>query len=375
MAAGVKEQLKTWKDKVAAGPLPSLVVLVSESGTVLDRARDTLLDEALPPAARALNRQSFPGAGSSPSAWLVAVRSAPMMAKRRLVAITDADSWLSEDPPWSEGEEQAFAKFAKTSSPSRGILLLTGTAFSRNGPVAKLAQEHGWLVSFDVETKGHGIEELVTQIFRQRKVSIDQDAVDSLIDALGASLDTLQPEIEKLAAFAGPGGHISRHDIVDMVQRLQGHHLYEFSSAVASRDANKALTVLDRLYRNLIDDRRKTSINDLPLRLLSYVATDFSNMAIASGLGSGDVAALAEKIGGRTKAGGKRSFQDVAAKKAMMNARRFTEAELSAALQAIRDVDRRLKSTGLPHRLLIENLVFAICTRAGRTGGPSRSTR
>lgn len=362
---GVRDQLKDYGQKLKDGPLPPFVVLVSESTTVLDRAREMLVEEALPPAARSLNRQTFSGRDSSPANWLVAARSAPMLARRRLVLVSEADGWLVADPPCAPAELDALRKFAEP-PPGKGLLVLAAARFSRGAVIVDLAQKAGWFFVFSVESKGAGIEELMAQILRQRKVSIDPDAVDALVEACGDSLDTLQKEAEKLAAFAGPGGHISRFDVIDMVQRLQGHHLYEFSKAVAGRDAARALTVLDRLYRNLIEEKKKVSLTDLPVRLLSYLSTDFSNMAMAASLkDAGSPSTLADRIGARGKAGARKAHE-AAARSALGNCRRFSESELAAALSAIHHADRRLKSTGIDARLLLEELVFSICARNKR---------
>lgn len=370
MAPTVHEQLKKWKEKAhEAAELPPLVVIVSDSDAVLHRARETFLDEALPAVARALNLQAYDAADSSPTAWVMAARTAPMLARRRIILVNDADSWLAAEVPGSTAEMEALDKYARNPR-NKGVIVMSARAVAGKSPVAALAREAGWFVPFDLDRRGGGLADTVSEMFRSRGVSIDEDAAAALVDVAGGSLDALQPEVDKLADFAGRGGRITRTEVDDMAQRLQGHAWWDFSRAVAHRDTTGALRILDRMYRNLIESKKKVSASGIPLMLLTFLEGEFSKMAVALGIDDPtDSETLAARLAVMKKegAGGKKPASEAAARAALQNARRFTAEEIAAALSAIRQVDKRLKSTNISPRLLLDELVLSICERPRKT--------
>ena len=136
------------------------------------------------------------------------------------------------------------------------------------------------------------------------------------------------------------------------------------------------MTVLDRMYNNLVEARKKVSMAGLPLILLSYLEGEFWSMAVAKGFTeSRDMGELSRRLALRRAKAGKKPPAPVSqfvAQKIMGNARKFSEGEIAAALSGIRDVDKRLKSTALPSRILLEELVVSICAKKKRRAGGRR---
>jgi DNA polymerase III delta subunit len=139
-----------------------------------------------------------------------------------------------------------------------------------------------------------------------------------------------------------------------MVQRLQGHELYELNRALVQKDQVRSLTILDRMFRNLLTTRKKISRSGLPLIVLSTcIESEFRKLSLAKKFApTNDLDGLASAIKVRNKHVAGIIFN---------NARRFSEEELENILIEIRHVDKRLKSTRLPAKLMLEELIMTIC--------------
>lgn len=356
----IRERLGQWKTKVQSGQLPPVVIIVGDADTFARTAMDLLVKTAFKKGDKGLNFHVFDGKSSAPPEWLMNARTAPMLAQQRVVHVTEADPWLKTSTAGGNEVLDQLLDFAGQDK-SRGTIVLQGKAFDKKSPLVRRIEELDGLYSFALDKKQASVQEFIRGLFRKRGISADRAAVNFLADALGNATDAIVSEVKKLSEYAGESGVLTLEDAKEMVRRLRGHQFYELSRAVAERNCSQALAILDRMYDMLVDARKKVSMAGLPLILLSYLEGEFWNLAVAKGIGpKGSAKDLAAKLSIRRK----RPVQDFVAQKTAANARRFTEQELEDALSGIREVDKKLKSTSLPSRLLMEDLIISICSKS-----------
>ena len=376
MSGLIRETISTWRDRVKGGTLPPVSALCSDSDTVVRTAMDILVSHAFSKGDKGLNHHVMDGKSTGPSGWLMTARTAPMLASRRVVQVSDADQWLRREAAKSNPEEiEALTAYA-TSGSTRGTIVLVARTVEAGSPLTRSLDELGAVFRFKLQTKGGSIQAFIRDLFKKRGIMVDAGAVSYLADALGTSTDAIVTEVEKLTEYGREVGLITVDDAKEMVGRLRGHQFYEFSQAVAQRNGATALTVLDRMYNNLVDARKKVSMAGLPLILLSYLEGEFWSLAVAKGFTeSRDIGELSRRLALRRAKAGKKApapVSEFVAQKIMGNARKFSEGEIAAALSGIREVDKRLKSTALPSRILLEELVVSICAKKKRRAGGRR---
>jgi len=355
MADRVTDRIQQWRKEIQEGGLPCVVLLLGQSDLLIRKAIEILADHVFQKGGKDLNYHPFSGDSSRPSDWLTAARSAPMLAKRRMVVVTGVEAWLKRDSADDPGLA-ALAEYARTEKPKGQIVLTAGEVPARSWLGEQLRQVGG-VQPFDMSDKQSDVQEFIRQAFRKRGITIDPGAVTALADALGASPEAIAAEVEKLAEYAGKAKIITAQDVEEMVQRLQGHDVFDLNRAVVQKDVRKALTILERMFHNLLESKRKVATSGLPLFLLSSCFEfELRRMAVAKKFeATMDTAGLAAAL----------KCKETAASIILTNSRKFSESELVAALDKVRDVDRRLKSTNLSPKLLLEDLVLTICL-AGR---------
>ena len=355
MSARLAELFSHWKRTVTEGRLPLVVALHGDSDTLLKRAVETLLDHFFSGGGKALNYQTFDGRSTRPSQWVVAVRTSPMMARQRVVHVTDADGALGGDgTPVADDDLSCITEYLDHTR-GKGVLLLTARTANTKGKLAAAIDAAGGLFGFATFEKQQDVNQFIRSLFKRRAISIDEAAVSYLADALGRSAEAIIAEVDKLSEYATKGRGITLHDAQDMVQRLQGHEIFELNRALVQKNAVKSLTLLDRMYNNLLTSKRKVAASGLPLLVLSTcIEGEFRKLAVAKQFEqTNDTRGLAAVLKLRQNVAGI----------IMANARRFTLEELERTLSHIHRVDKRLKSTSLSSKLLLEELILSICAR------------
>ena len=356
----IRQLIGKWKSQVQSGQLPPVVILCGDADTFARAAMEILTKTVFKKGGQGLNLHSFDGKSSTPPEWLMNARTAPMLADRRIVHVTGADPWLKAATPGGETVLDPLLDFAGGKG-SRGTIVLQGRTHDKHSPLVRRVKELEGFFLFALDTRQDSVQGFIQGLFRKRGISADRAAVNFLADALGNATDAIVTEVEKLSEYADEGGYLTLEDAKEMVRRLRGHQFYELSRAVAERNCSQALAILDRMYDMLFDAHKKVSMAGLPLILLSYLEGEFWNLAVAQGIGPrGNMKDLAARLSLRRK----KPVSDFVAQKTAANARRFTEEEIENALSGIREVDKSLKSTSLPSRLLLESLIISICTRA-----------
>jgi len=355
MGDRVSDRISQWRKEVQDGSMPPVVLLVGESDLLLRKAIEIVSNHLFQKGGRDLNFHPFSGDSSRPADWLTAARSAPMLAKRRLVVATGIEAWVKKDSAEDPGLA-ALADYARTDKP-RGQILLTVTEVPAKSWLGEQLRQAGALAPFDLADRPSDVQEFIRQAFRRRGITIDPGAINALADALGASPEAIAAEVEKLAEYAGQAKIVTTQDVEEMVQRLQGHDVFDLNRALVQKDVRKALTILERMFHNLLESKRKVAASGLPLFLLSSCFEfELRRMAVAKKYeATMDTAGLAAAL----------KCKDTAASIILNNSRRFSEHELEVGLDKVRDVDRRLKSTNISPKLLLEDLVLTICL-AGR---------
>jgi len=365
VADRVSEIISGWKQAVAAGTLPSLVVLYGESDIIVRKAVEILVSAVFAKGGRDLNHQVFEARSSKPAQWLVAARTAPMMAPRRVVQVTEADALFTSEGKLSDEDAAALLEFCK--SARKGMIVLTARSVDKRSKLATALKNAGALHAFDPFEDPEEIREFIRGVFRSRGLTIEGAAAAWLAEVLGKSCEAILAESDKLLEYAGDSKVVTLSDAQEMVQRLQGHDLYELNRALVQRDAVLAVTILDRMFSNLVSLKKKVPQAALPLLVLSTcIEGELRKMAIAKGFESSmDRAGLAARL----------KVKENIAGIILANSRRFSTEELERGLSSVREVDKRLKSTSLPPRLLLEELILSICLRAPSPPADSSKSR
>jgi DNA polymerase III subunit delta len=174
--------------------------------------------------------------------------------------------------------------------------------------------------------------------------SLDDAALDLLVEALGADIARIAVEIEKLSLFAG-NRTVTADDIGALVPDARATTIFALVNAIGRRDRVRALEFLDTLTRDG---------EYLPLAL-AFLSTQF-RMALAAreaGLKSGSqVQSHFTKMG--VPMWGSRADQ------VYQTAAKFSKAQLERAMKSIFEADRGLRDARPDDRIVMEQFILKL---------------
>ena len=181
-------------------------------------------------------------------------------------------------------------------------------------------------------------------LIRQWGFRMDSEALDLLVDALGADMGRIAIEIEKLALFAG-SRPVSVDDVTSLVPDARSTTIFALVNALGKRDRARALEILDTLTREG---------EYLPLAL-AFLSTQF-RLALAAreaGLKSApQIQAHFTRMG--VPMWGSRAdqvYQTVA---------KFSKVQLERATKLIFEADRGLRDARPDDRIVMEQFVLKL---------------
>jgi DNA polymerase-3 subunit delta len=322
----------------ARAAAPPVVLIEGPEVTLRDAALAELREQVLAGALREFNedRFDFSVAGTEPAEVIAAARTLPVMAQGRLVLVRGLGDRRAEK--FTEG---VLLEYLEAPLASTCLVLEAESVDKRRGWVKRVAKL-GRVVDCSGPNKPADVRRWIESRLAQRKVRASGGVANALFEHVGADLDRLALEIEKLCLYAGEGGTLEVEHVAELVGQLRPRALYELTDAIGERRLTSALRVVCEL----------SDQGEAPLALVGALANHFRRLMRAREIRPLDAGEVQRRLG----------LHPFAAQKVVDQARRFDLRRLRACLDAVRRTDEALKG-GLPvaPRLAIERLVLAVC--------------
>jgi len=216
-----------------------LFVLFGDDDFLLRRARAKLVADLLGEADPAFAMTTVEGDKAEWREVRSELDTLPFLSPRRVVAIEQADGFVSKNRP--QLEEYAGGT-------GRGTLILEVKTWPGNTRLAKATPE-----SCTIVCKSPADGKLVPWC---KKFASDEfgksfapDAAPWLVELVGPSLGQLAQEIEKLATAVGASGTITRELIDTLVGRSRQAATFKIFDAIGAGRTADALAILHRLFQ------------------------------------------------------------------------------------------------------------------------------
>ena len=313
--------------------------LMGEEDYYIDRLSDAIVDAALSEEEKDFNLDILYGAEASVDKIVDMAHAYPMMAERRVVLVREAQAMRS-----LEGLEAYLSHLTPTT-----VLVFChkhGKLDMRKA-VFKAMQQVG-VVYESKRLNESQLASFVSQYFSKRKASVDPQAVQMLIDHVGADLSRLATEMDKLLLALPQEGNrvVAPTHVEEHTGMSKDFNDFELQSALAHRDvfrANQIVKYYQGNPRSFYIGKTLTNLFTLFSDvMLAYYAPERTDASIAAWLGKSEW-----KI-----------------KKDVGPARRnYSGVKVMQILSEIRKTDAQSKGVGgvrTPHEELLQDLIFFI---------------
>lgn len=198
----------------------------------VDTALARLTDHALGDASRDFNLDRLRAEEAGADVVIARAETLPMMAKRRVVTVSDIDRWRA-------GDHERFLAFLKRPVPTTTVLL-AAAKIDRRTAFAKAIESLRQVWRFRKLEHGELARALGAQA-KLRKKRLDPAAAEEMIRRAGEDLRLLLNELDKLAAFVGEEEAIGEDDVAMATAGAGMSDVFAYADALGRGDLAGAL--------------------------------------------------------------------------------------------------------------------------------------
>jgi DNA polymerase III subunit delta len=298
------------------------------------RSAITLLKKyALSPDSAAFDYTELTAGEASVDEIMEAGGTFPMMSKRRLVLVTDVEQLKESD------QGKLLDSLANLSK--RSTLVLFAEDLDRRKKFYTTLRDKHCVAEFR-KLKGIALERWADAFIRKQGYRISSSTIKRIVELAGSDLQTLASELEKLMLSSGKEKDISNSIVDDLVRASRQHGIFELINAIGQRDRAGALRSLGNLL----------SMGEYPLVIVTMMARHCRQILIAKegllqGSNAQDIARTAQ-------------IPSFILEQFLRQARAIDAASVQEMYIRLAGIDKRLKSTSLDGRIMLESLICAL---------------
>lgn len=273
--------------------------------------------------------------------------------------------------PRADGAELLTAAL-EAGVPAGNILILTAEAADKRKKLFKYLEKNCVVVDLSVDAGSSSaarkdqdalLQDIVRQSLGRFGKKLEPRALPVLLERVGFHPVAVAMEAEKLALYVGEAEIITMADLNAMVGRTREEALYELNEAFGEHDLAASLTICHRLQENGVHPLIVVAglRNFLRKLLLLRSIIEQPESACQEGLSfaafqKGLLPRLQAAFGPKEKM---LSGHPFAVYKSFQQAERFSMAALKKARSGLLAAEYRLKGSGLPEYLVLEDLLFS----------------
>lgn len=217
--------------QIRAGEFQPIYYLMGEEAYYIDRISDYIVEQALSEDQRDFNLTILYGPQTTGEEVVNAAKRYPMMAERQVVVVREAQSLP---------RKEVLAFYAQKPMPTTVLVLChkNGKLDMRTN-LAKDIQKAG-IVFESARLKDYQLPGFASSYVRRKGSEIEPEANQILCEYVGADLNRLAGELDKLIVAVGEGSRIDTQVIQDNIGISKEYNSFELIAALSERDVMKA---------------------------------------------------------------------------------------------------------------------------------------
>ncbi|MDH3359961.1 MAG: DNA polymerase III subunit delta, partial [Desulfobulbaceae bacterium] len=257
--------------------------------------------------------------------------------------------------------------------PPNNILILIAEAADKRKRLYKYLHKNAIIIDLSVDTGASSaarkdqesvLRDLVQKTLTEFGKEIEPRALTLLLDRVGFHPVAAVMETEKLALSVGDKTSIDTNDLEAVIGRTREEALYAFTEAAASKNFDDALKIMNRLRDNQVHPLVIVSGLRNHLRKLLFIraleAQPEPHYHPGGDFNSFQKGYLSQLKASRTEWPKSLAGHPFVTYRLFQQAENFTVATLKSALAELLQADYRLKGSGLPEDIVLENMLFRI---------------
>ena len=224
-------------DALAADPQPVVLLAggVDRSGVepwYVDHALNAIAAHALGGASKDFNYDRLRAEDAGAEVVVGRAETLPVMAKRRVVAVSDIDKWKA-------GEHDKLLAYVKNPSKST-VLLLASSKLDRRTNFAKTLEGLKQVWRFR-KLERNELAKALTAHAKKHGKKLAPAAAEEMVVRAGEDLRLLLTELEKLVAYVGDGDTIGEADVAAATAGAGMSDVFAYADSLGRGDLARSL--------------------------------------------------------------------------------------------------------------------------------------
>lgn len=315
-------------DRIKKRDFASVYLLMGEEPYYIDLIVDALEKGVVKEENQAFDQLVFYGADSDLEVVMASARQYPVMGDRELVILKEAQTCSG-----SKAQLDRLASYVAQPNP-QGILVVAfkGDNLSATSGLMKAASKAGdkVVVFKSPKIRDYQLAGPIKDYCRHKKIDIEEEAVQILIEYIGNSLQKLFGEIDKLIVGVGSASQrITAGMVEENIGISKEFNNFELTKAISVKDYPKTLRILDYF--------RKNPKNNPSVMTTAVLQKFFSQLVVAHFTADKTDRGLMEALQLKTP---------YALREIRDGLRMYTPRQSIAAISALRDFDCKSKGIG-----------------------------
>lgn len=236
-------------DSIRQRNFASVYILMGEEPYYIDLIVDALESNVVKEENKAFDHLVFYGADADLDVVMASAQQYPVMGDRQLVIFKEAQSF-----PGNKTQLDKFAPYILQPN-QKGVFVIAykGDNLSATSALMKAAAKSGdrVVVFKSPKIKDYQLAAPIKDYCRMKKIAIEEQAVQVLIEYIGNSLQNLFGEIDKLIVAAGTGvKRITAVMVEENIGISKEFNNFELTKALSLKDYPKTMRILEYFRKN-----------------------------------------------------------------------------------------------------------------------------
>lgn len=269
---------------VRAGLIKPVYYLMGEEGYYIDRVADFIINSVLTPEQRDFNLLTLFGSETNVDTVINAAKGFPMGAERQVVIVKEAQNL-------SNIERLEF--YLRKPQPSTVLILChKNGVLDRRKKIATLIDKEGVLFESKKMYESQ-LPAFVRDYLKRKRLTVEPDAAEMLAEYVGADLNRMAGELDKLVLALTTGQNTITSDLVaSNIGISKEFNIFELQDALAQKDilrVNRIANYFDKNQKaNPIQKTLPALFRFYSNLMLAYYAPEKTDRGIAAWLGMSD---------------------------------------------------------------------------------------
>lgn len=319
----------------------SLYVLYGTETYFMNETLNILITEALEKEDREWNVVTYDLDEAYLEDAVEDARTLPFLGERKIIVVKSPYFLTSQKEKLEQNVAVLQSYIEEPSHFAIVVILAPFEKLDERKKITKLVKKHAEMIEAN-PLQIQDVRKWIIEQGKEQQVTIENEAIDLLVELVGSNVMILSQELQKLFLFAGQSGTIARDQVVQLVPKSVEQNVFTLVEKVVSKNIAGAMRILHELLVK----------QEEPIKILALLAGQFRLLHQVKELQTHGYA--------QNQIASHLSVHPFRVKLAMKQTSSFSFEELKQIIDLLANADYDMKTGKMEKRLILEFFIMRL---------------